>query len=129
MEKCLLKKPTKVSFRGDSGTGSLSHRRRSTTNMDESQVIIEDLKLGEQFSMALTNKGAVFTWGQNDKGQLGLGNELSTYEPSFVSALASKQVSKIECGLKHCVALTKDYQLYVWGSNLEGQLGKKTPAH
>ena len=47
MEKCLLKKPTKVSFRGDSGTGSLSHRRRSTTNMDESQVIIEDLKLGE----------------------------------------------------------------------------------
>lgn len=34
--------------------------------MDDSAmsvVIIEDLKLGEQFSMALSNKGQVFTWG------------------------------------------------------------------
>jgi alpha-tubulin suppressor-like RCC1 family protein len=44
--------------------------------MDDSpQIIIEDLKLGEQFSMALSNKGQVFTWGFNDKGQLGFGHE------------------------------------------------------
>jgi len=54
MEKCLLKRPTKISFRlssssgGDSG--SLSHRRRSNVNLDDSVmsvVIVEDLKLGE----------------------------------------------------------------------------------
>ena len=66
MEKCLLKKPTKISFRSDQG--SLSHRRRSGINQDESSVIIDDLKLGEQFSMALSSKGTVYTWGQNDKG-------------------------------------------------------------
>jgi alpha-tubulin suppressor-like RCC1 family protein len=129
MEKCLLKRPTRISFRaGEGNTGSLSHRRRSNATMDDSGIIIEDLKLGEQFSMALSNKGQVFTWGLNDKGQLGHGNEFSSYEPLLISALAQKVVSKIECGLKHCVALTKDYQLYVWGSNLHGQLGKKTPA-
>lgn len=52
--------------------------------MDDSSsstVIIEDLKLGEQFSMALTSKGQVYTWGLNDKGQLGQGNEQPTSEP------------------------------------------------
>lgn len=124
MEKCLLKKPTKISFRGDGQ--ALSHRRRSNPTLDDSgTVFIEDLKLGEQFSMVLTNKGAVYTWGLNDKGQLGLGNELPTVEPTLVSSL-TKVITKIDCGLKHCVALTKDYQLYLWGSNLQSQLGKKS---
>lgn len=64
MEKSLLKKPTKISFRSD---GSLSHRRRSGVNIDDSSpssnVAIEDIKLGEQFSVALSNKGAIYTWG------------------------------------------------------------------
>jgi len=71
MEKSLLKKPTKISFRGSDG--SLSHRRRSGVNIDDSSpsssnVVIEDLRLGEQFTIALSNKGAVYTWGQNDRG-------------------------------------------------------------
>jgi alpha-tubulin suppressor-like RCC1 family protein len=37
--------------------------------------------MGEQFSMALSMKGYVYTWGMNDKGQLGLGNESPAYEP------------------------------------------------
>lgn len=66
MEKCLVRKPTKVTFRGGpSDSGSLSHRRRSGVPSDDSSsvILIEDLKLGEQFSMALTTKGQVFTWG------------------------------------------------------------------
>jgi len=54
MEKCLLKRPTKISFRSAavSGgeSGSLSHRRRSNVNLDDSVmsvVIIDDIKLGE----------------------------------------------------------------------------------
>ena len=54
MDKCLLKKATKISFRVVAGSGadsgSLSHRRRSNVNMDDSAmsvVIIEDIKLGE----------------------------------------------------------------------------------
>jgi alpha-tubulin suppressor-like RCC1 family protein len=66
--------------------------------------------------MALSSKGLVYTWGQNDKGQLGLGNEMPTCEPSAVTSII-KPITKIDCGLKHCIALTKDYSLYVWGSN------------
>ncbi len=76
--------------------------------------------------MALSNKGTIYTWGQNDKGQLGLGNEISTTDPQPITSI-NKQAIKIDCGLKHCLALTKDYQLLVWGSNLQSQLGKKLP--
>jgi alpha-tubulin suppressor-like RCC1 family protein len=82
MDRCLLKTPTKISFKNSGDNGNVSHRRRSTAQDDgSSSIFIEDLKLGEQFSMALSNKGIVYTWGQNDKGQLGLGNEISTWEP------------------------------------------------
>jgi alpha-tubulin suppressor-like RCC1 family protein len=118
MEKCLLKTPTKISFKSAVDSGNVSHRRRSTAQDDgTSHIFIEDLKLGEQFSMALSNKGIVYTWGQNDKGQLGLGNEISTWEPQPVTGLG-KLIQRIDSGLKHCVALTKSYELYAWGSNL-----------
>ena len=67
--------------------------------------------------MALSNKGVVYTWGQNEKGQLGLGHEQPTWEPHAITAI-NKPIQKIDCGLKHCVALTKDYQMVAWGSNL-----------
>lgn len=124
MDKSLLKKPTKILFRSQVDAqnpgGNMSHRRRSTAPISEefqSNIVIEDLKLGEQFSIALSNKGIVYAWGQNDKGQLGLGNEVPTFEPAPVITL-NRTISKIDCGLKHCIALSKDYQLFGWGSNL-----------
>lgn len=65
MEKGILKKPTKIIFKSaaDLNGGNMSHRRRSNVAEDTSSVFIEDLRLGEQFSMALSNKGIVYTWG------------------------------------------------------------------
>jgi alpha-tubulin suppressor-like RCC1 family protein len=37
--------------------------------------------------MALSNKGIVYTWGQNEKGQLGLGIDVHSWEPSAVTTL------------------------------------------
>lgn len=128
-DKILLKKPTKISFRntGESqNPGNVSHRRRSAASDElNANIVIEDLKLGEQFSVALSKQGVVFTWGQNDMGQLGLGNEISTIEPTPITSF-TKQLWKIDCGLKHCLALSKDNVLFAWGSNQQCQLGKRT---
>ena len=64
-----MKRPTKISFRSsnDANNGNVSQRRRSNVQEDQN-IVIEDLKLGEQFSMALSSRGIVYTWGQNDKG-------------------------------------------------------------
>jgi len=78
--------------------------------------------MGEYFCLALSQRGYVYSWGMNDKGQLGVKteNQPMAFEPIAVSSsksTLSKAVQRIESGLKHCLVLTKDYQLYSWGSN------------
>lgn len=78
--------------------------------------------MGEYFSLALSSRGYVYTWGMNDKGQLGVGSDQPfIFEPVAVSSsksTLSKVVQKIACGLKHCMVITKDFQMFSWGSNL-----------
>lgn len=77
--------------------------------------------MGEYFSVALSARGYVYTWGANDKGQCGVNSEAShIYEPIAVSSsksTLSKACQAIDCGLSHVVVLTKDYKLFSWGSN------------
>ena len=61
--KFLHKSPTEIHF---------SHSGR---------VQIEDLQLGEHFSIALSRRGEVFSWGTNDCGQLGLGDIAARSSP------------------------------------------------
>lgn len=83
-----------------------------------------DIKMGEQFTIALSTRGYVYTWGANDRGQLGIGSEVPSFEPVQLPQIGPSQrhaidaVTKIACGLKHCLVLTKSYRLYSWGSNL-----------
>ena len=67
-------------------TGGISGRRKSGQDAggDGDSLgtpSISDLKMGEQFTIALSTRGYVYTWGANDKGQLGIGSEAPTYEP------------------------------------------------
>lgn len=113
--------PTKVTF-GIQNVGQQDKRRSQAF---EEVVVVEDLKLGDNFSTALSSKGNVYCWGSNDCGQLGIGGEQKfSFVPVQVSSVS--RVQKIACGLKHCIALTKDTQLFAWGSNMQGQLGKIT---
>lgn len=99
LEKCLFKRPTQVSFkhcleRDSSQPGSASaNRRKSIANEDGSNVAtaqIDDLKMGEYLTVALSTRGYVYTWGINDKGQLGVGQEIPySFEPLAVSSSKS----------------------------------------
>ncbi|PWA80494.1 regulator of chromosome condensation (RCC1) family protein [Artemisia annua] len=66
--------------------------------------------------VALDVNGRCYTWGRNDKGQLGHGDQIRRDNPTIVSALAS--LSSV-----HCVALDVNGRCYTWGRNDKGQLG------
>jgi len=94
----------------------MQHRRKSNVgeeNAHGGQAVIEDIRMGEYFTVALSQRGYVYSWGMNDKGQLGIGQDIShSFEPVAVSSsksTLSKAVQRIDCGLKHVLALTKDY--------------------
>jgi mitogen-activated protein kinase kinase kinase 9 len=87
-EKAICQYPTKVSFRHCAETatavsgGGLSSRKASAQEDDlQAQPVIVDIKMGEQFTIAMSIKGYVYTWGMNDKGQLGNGSETPAFEP------------------------------------------------
>lgn len=90
LEKCLLKKPTHISLKnfvevtGNNNAGNSTHRRKSTQQEESangSSPQIEELKMGEYFTIALSTKGVVYSWGMNDKGQLGIGTEVPSLIP------------------------------------------------
>ncbi|CDQ87218.1 unnamed protein product [Oncorhynchus mykiss] len=79
---------------------------------------------GQAHSMALNEQGQVFAWGAGGGGQLGLGTAEETVPiPRLIKKLCEHRISQIMCGNKHCIALSKDGQLFTWGQNLSGQLG------
>ena len=64
-----------------------------------------DVKMGDGFTIALKQDGTVWSYGLNDKGQLGLGNNDNKNEPTKVTGL--ENIKAIEVGYAHTLALTK----------------------
>uniref|UniRef100_A0A0N5BAU9 Regulator of chromosome condensation domain-containing protein n=1 Tax=Strongyloides papillosus TaxID=174720 RepID=A0A0N5BAU9_STREA len=64
----------------------------------------------------------IFAWGNNDFGQLGCGDKFQRDTPEKINGLEDQKIIKIVSGGDHSLALTASGQLYVWGSNINGQL-------
>ncbi len=48
--------------------------------------------------------GEVFTWGDNDEGQLGDGTTNAVQRPRLVAALQGKKINRVACGSAHTLA-------------------------
>ncbi|OAD52202.1 RCC1 and BTB domain-containing protein 1 [Eufriesea mexicana] len=81
---------------------------------------------GNSSSVAVTDKGEVYSWGENGVGQLGIGILGSRTVPQKVTQLNFVVISKVVCGYVHMLALSNDGDLFVWGGNSYGQLGLNT---
>ncbi|KAF3852524.1 hypothetical protein F7725_005879 [Dissostichus mawsoni] len=85
---------------------------------------IRMVSCGRAHSMAVNEQGQVFAWGAGEGGQLGLGtSEVAVRIPRLVKRLCDHRISQVMCGNQHCIALSKDGQLFTWGQNTSGQLG------
>jgi len=84
----------------------------------------------ENHSLCVTSDGTVWSWGNNQFGQLGdtgtsSGNTTTTSRsvPKPVEDLKHIPCSAVAAGEKHSVALSQCGEVYVWGSNSAGQMG------
>lgn len=64
--------------------------------------------------------GALYCFGENDQGQLGLTNATSASSPQAVTG--GLLFDQYEVGVFHTCGLTFEGKLYCWGRRLEGQL-------
>ncbi|CAC5371355.1 ALS2 [Mytilus coruscus] len=86
---------------------------------------VKQVALGGDHCLFLTKDGCVYACGQNNYGQLGIGNleTNDTYDPLLVESLTDKEIEYIACGSNHSAAVTKYGDVFCWGVASEGQCG------
>ena len=70
---------------------------------------------------------AIFAWGKNDNGQLGLGGIPDTDQPTEIKRsvyLDGKVVTALASGESQSLALTHEGRVYAWGRGDYGSLGR-----
>jgi Alpha-tubulin suppressor and related RCC1 domain-containing proteins len=82
---------------------------------------IIDIDCGSEHSLALRNDGTLWSWGNNDKGQLGIGTiKINKYYPVQVQNISD--VDFFATGEYFNFASTNNGTVFAWGDNLNGQL-------
>ncbi|XP_051983066.1 probable E3 ubiquitin-protein ligase HERC3 [Xyrauchen texanus] len=102
---------------GQSGTLTAQHVQSL------SGIPLAQISAGGDHSFALSLSGAVFGWGKNNAGQLGLGDTKDRHVPTVVSSLTQKKTVLISCGGEHTATLSKGGTVFTFGSGRFGQLG------
>ncbi len=95
----------------------MKHRLQST-------VFVKHIAAGSHHFAAITFEPSdnLWTWGLNDKGQLGLGDTEPRGFPTKVTTLP-EAVAQIQCGDKFTMCVVEGGDMYSWGQGEHGQLG------
>ncbi|XP_021187331.1 probable E3 ubiquitin-protein ligase HERC3 isoform X2 [Helicoverpa armigera] len=89
-------------------------------------VPIAMIACGSNHTFALSKSGAVFGWGKNTHGQLGLQDRENKCYPSHLKTLRNVKVCHIACGEDFTVFLTLDGGVFTCGTGEYGQTGHGT---
>jgi alpha-tubulin suppressor-like RCC1 family protein len=77
---------------------------------------------GQSSNIATKTDGTLWTWGRNDRGQLGINSRLYRSSPTQVGT--GTNWSLVSIGLYSAIATKTDGTLWTWGQNNNGQLGQ-----
>lgn len=99
---------------------------------DADNFTTPSIQAGAGFMVALKSDGSVWAWGDNAKGQLGMGATsdqvpYTTYPTPVAGLMGNGRlnlISEISVGYEHVLARSADGSVYAWGSNEFGQLGQ-----
>eukprot|EP00041_Stephanoeca_diplocostata_P026969 m.735270 g.735270 ORF g.735270 m.735270 type:complete len:1834 (-) comp23088_c0_seq1:324-5825(-) len=123
------------------GVGNILHTSpRRIVELDECWTM--DIAAGHSHSLAIvcnrdlvhntgavwlaSNDAQVWSWGENDAGQLGHGDTRARHTPQHINALQSLRVVNVAAGDDHSVVRTCLGHVYTWGSNAHNQLGRRS---
>ncbi|KAL1023407.1 hypothetical protein UPYG_G00040470 [Umbra pygmaea] len=121
---------------GRGNYGRLGHGSSEDQTTPMSVTALKGLKVldvacgsGDAQTLAVTENGQVWSWGDGDYGKLGRGGSDGCKTPKLVEKLQDLDIVKVCCGSQFSVALTKDGQVYTWGKGDNQRLGHGTDEH
>ena len=79
---------------------------------------------GTNHTIAVTEKGMLFAFGDGKEGQLGCGERVSSSSrPYLLASIRSERCIQISASKEHNLAVMENGNVYVWGSGSKGCLG------
>jgi alpha-tubulin suppressor-like RCC1 family protein len=90
------------------------------------QPVVTQVAAGANDTFAVISNGALFAFGDNSDGQLGVSTGFGTNDPTPTRVNLPDQVTQVAAGADYTLALTSTGQLYAFGDNEYGQLGIPT---
>jgi alpha-tubulin suppressor-like RCC1 family protein len=108
---------------GQLGLGNNNKYAVFTEVSDLKDKNITAVATGRLHSLVLSNDGRVYATGNNDYGQLGLGNNYGRIAFTEVTDLKDKNITAVAAGYSHSFAISNDGKIYATGNNDVGQLG------
>ncbi|MEI7027393.1 hypothetical protein WBG83_17025 [Paenibacillus sp. y28] len=114
---------TVISGSGKNAHGQLANFSTSgTTSTIDIPEKVSQVAAGFDHSLALTAEGAVYAWGDNTYGQVGINSAKGVVSgPQKLSSLPL--ITAVAAGFRHSMALDEGGRVWVWGNNIAGQLG------
>jgi hypothetical protein len=92
---------------------------------------VTSVAVGSTHALAVASDGALYSWGDNAEGQLGLGDRQARCTPTELPSLQTKQIAAAAAGYVHSLALTTRGEVFAFGSGEMAALGlavRKRPA-
>jgi len=83
---------------------------------------------GASHSLAIKKDGSLWSWGANDRGQLGNNSTTDEHEPIQIGSSQDYWFA-VAAGASHSLAIKKDGSLWSWGANDKGQLGQNNTSN
>jgi alpha-tubulin suppressor-like RCC1 family protein len=103
---------------GELGNGSLTASEVPVPVTGLSSGVVA-IAVGSSDACAITSAGALLCWGDNNTGQLGVGNYTDVNVPTPVTGLSSGVVSVSLSGLSSCAVLSSG-AVECWGADVNG---------
>ena len=109
-------------------TDDNSHATPSKVAMPAGVTEFTRISAGTDYSLALGSDGNLYSWGETVFNALGRNPSTTpANQPGKVTMPAGvRQFTQISAGYTHSLALGSDGNLYSWGNNTSGQLGRST---
>jgi len=87
-------------------------------------TFITQVSCGRSHTLALSDKGHLYSWGNSKFGQTGQGDRQMVKVPRRIDTQGLRPFVKIESGEKHNFAINSEGVAYSWGCNEHGQIGQ-----
>ncbi|CAG4993690.1 unnamed protein product [Parnassius apollo] len=112
---------------GQCGLGNMTNKETTPQQITSLLgVPISLVACGSNHTFVLSKSGAVFGWGKNMHGQLGLQDRENRCYPTHLKTLRNVKVCHISCGEDFTAFLTLDGGVFTCGSGEYGQTGHGT---